>query len=60
MSKYLTVEAAAKIIASAFAPLRCVAEPWDYGYRLRVHVFEESDKPVLIVKELLDPQVTDA
>ena len=59
MSKELTVESAAEIIASAFAPLRCVAEPWDYSYRVRFRVFDGADEPLLSAEELLRPQVTD-
>ena len=60
MSKDLTMEQAAEIITSAFAPLRCVAAPWDSGYRLRFNVFNEADEPVLSVDELLKPQAADS
>lgn len=50
---YLTAEIAARIIGSAFAPLRCVAEPWDYGDRIRFQVSDSTGKPALTVGELL-------
>jgi hypothetical protein len=57
---YLTAESAARIIELAFAPLRCVAEPWDYGARIRFRVFNSSDEPALTVAELLKNQFSDA
>lgn len=60
MSKDLTIEQAAEIIASAFAPLRCVASPWDGGYRLRFNVYSEANEPILSVDEMLKPQVADS
>ncbi|WP_223532032.1 hypothetical protein [Pseudomonas sp. BF-R-30] len=57
---YITAEVAAQIIESAFSPLRCVAEPWDYGERVRFRVFDNSDQPVLTVEELLKKQFADA
>lgn len=60
MRPQLSAENAAQIIESAFAPLRCVAEPWDYGHRIRFRVFDSSDNPVLTVEELLKKQFSDA
>ena len=34
-------------IESAFSPLRCVAEIWDYGQKLRFKVFDGSDEGVI-------------
>ncbi len=59
MVRGMTVEEAAEIIAGAFAPLRCVAEPWDGGFRVRFRVFDQSEEPLLHVKDLTRPQVTD-
>ena len=59
MPKDLTVENAAEIISSAFAPLRCVAEPWDYGHRVRFRVFDAADEPLLGKEDLLRRQFTD-
>ena len=56
----LTADNAALIICAAFTPLRCVAEPWDYGERVRFRVFDSSDEPVLTVDELLKKQFADA
>lgn len=58
MSESIEIENAVKVIASAFAPLRCVAEPWDYGYRIRFRVFDK-DEPLLTVEEILEPQFSD-
>ncbi|MGH8439260.1 MAG: hypothetical protein ACRERW_09420 [Pseudomonas sp.] len=56
MAKHLTAIKAAQIVESAFTPLRCVAEPWDYGHRLRFRVFDNSDHPALVVEEMLKNQ----
>lgn len=53
MAHYLTASEAAKAIETAFAPLRCVAEPFDYEYRVRFRVFESSGQPVLTVEEIV-------
>jgi len=58
LSESIEIEKAVKIIVSAFAPLRCVAEPWDYGYRIRFRVFDK-DEPLLTVEEILEPQFSD-
>ncbi len=57
---HLTADNAALIICSAFTPLRCVAEPWDYGERVRFRVFDSSNEPVFTVDELLKKQFADA
>ena len=59
MTIEMTVQQACSIISSAFSPLRCVAEPWDYEYRVRFRVFDGAE-PLLVTPELLKPQVTDA
>lgn len=58
MNESIEIEKAVEIIISAFAPLHCVAEPWDYGYRIRFRVFDK-DEPLLTVKEILEPQFSD-
>ncbi|WP_157731454.1 hypothetical protein [Azotobacter chroococcum] len=60
MSRNFTAESAAQIITLAFTPLRCVAEPWDYGHRVRFRIFDGSDKPVLTIDELVKHQFADA
>lgn len=56
MVEYLSPKDAARIIASAFAPLRCVAEPWDYDHRVRFRVFDAQDQPLLTVEDLVKSQ----
>ena len=58
MSESIEIEKAVEIITTAFAPLRCIAEPWDYGYRIRFRVFD-IDEPLLNVDEILKPQFSD-
>lgn len=55
MSNDLSAQEAASIIESAFAPLRCVAEPWDHNYRIRFRVFDGNDEPMLRMDEVLRP-----
>ena len=57
MTHELTIEKAASIFASAFSPLRCVAESWDYDNRFRFRVFD-GDEPLLSADDLLRQQVT--
>ncbi|WP_146023677.1 MULTISPECIES: hypothetical protein [unclassified Pseudomonas] len=57
---HLTAESATSIIESAFTPLRCVAERWDYGERVRFRVFDSSDEPAFTVEELLKRQFADS
>lgn len=50
-----------KSLESAFSPYRCVAEPWDYGQRIRVRVFDQNDSPIVSfpeekLKPLLEPR----
>lgn len=56
MAEYLSPEEAAQIIESAFAPLRCVAEPWDYDHRVKFRVFDAHDQPLLTVEDLVKSQ----
>jgi hypothetical protein len=41
------------IVEVAFRPLRCVAEVWDYDYRLRFRVFDEKGQGVVEVPDLV-------
>ena len=59
MSKDLSVEEAAAIIASAFSPMRCIAKPDDYGAKFKFRVFDTSEESVLKVEDLAQSQVTD-
>ncbi len=58
MSESIEIEKAVEIIATAFAPLRCVAEACDHGHRIRFRVFD-NDEPLLNVDEILKPQFSD-
>lgn len=51
MENELTIEQAAAVIGDAFAPLRCVAEPWDYNSKVRFRVFD-GDEPLLRQEDL--------
>jgi hypothetical protein len=41
-----------EIIQQAFKPLRCVAEIWDYGEKIRFRVYRPDDKPLIQYSEL--------
>ena len=41
------------IVESAFRPLRCIAEVWDYDQKLRFKVFGPDDKGIIKVPELV-------
>lgn len=59
MRTYLSVDDAVRIVESAFAPYRCVAESEDYGNRLKFRVFDEQDDPLLTVEYLVKSQFSD-
>jgi len=56
----LATEDIIRIIESAFTPLRCVAEDWDYGDRIRFRVFDNTDTPLLTQPDLLRRELSDA
>jgi hypothetical protein len=42
-------------VQAAFSPLRCTAEIWDYGKKLRLRVFDANDKIIITYpKQVLD------
>lgn len=41
------------IVEAAFRPLRCIAEVWDYDYRLRFKVFDDKDRGIVEVSDLV-------
>lgn len=43
----LTNEVVIRKIESAFKPLRCVAEIWDYDHQVRFRVFDNEDRAVV-------------
>lgn len=59
MDARLKLETATRSIASAFEPLECVVEVWDYGQKVRFRVFSPEDKPLLTVKDALARRVRD-
>ena len=59
MAEKLTVEEASEKISKAFAPLRCVAEPWDYRSKVRFRVFDANDEPLVSMEDLTKAQATD-
>lgn len=40
-------------VENAFAPLRCVAEIWDYEQKLRLRVFDIHDIPIMTIEEIV-------
>ena len=60
MSRELSAQDAARVIESAFAPLRCVAEPWDYEYRIRFRVFDADNELLISMDEVLRPVFEDS
>lgn len=60
MSNDSSAKDAVRIIEYAFAPLRCVAEPWDYNYRIRFRVFDTNDEPMLRMDDVLLSTFQDA
>jgi hypothetical protein len=60
MSKIpMTAKEIAQIIGSAFAPLRCVAEDWDYGNRIRFRIFNNADEALITQADLLWRELSD-
>ena len=41
------------IVEAALRPLRCIAEVWDYDYRLRFKVFDDKDRGIVEVSDLV-------
>lgn len=56
----MNVEDAAEVIGSAFSPLRCVAEPYDYNSKVRFRVFDDNDNSLLRMETLTRSQVADS
>jgi hypothetical protein len=59
MNNELSIERASSIFAAAFAPLYCVAEPWDNGNRVRFRVFDGNEL-LLSADNMLKRQVTNS
>lgn len=52
MATMLSLDQATAIIRSAFLPLRCGVEVFDYEQKIRFRVFDDDDKAVLTVREM--------
>jgi hypothetical protein len=48
----LTDETIIEKTTSAFLPLRCVAEIWDYDFKLRFKVFDKNGKEIIEVPDI--------
>jgi len=40
-------------LEGSFNPLRCVADVWDYKQKLRFKVFDETDRAIIEVPEIV-------
>lgn len=49
----LSNEDICKFVQTAFLPRRCVAEMWDYAHKLRFRVFDDQDKPIVTMEEVV-------
>ena len=47
------------IIKSAFKPLRCVAEIWDYEMKIRFRVFDPNDEALFTCKNAITSDLQD-
>lgn len=56
MEQNLSSIDAVRIIQSAFAPLRCLTEGWDYDHRVRFQVFKDQAMPLFTEEHLLKSQ----
>lgn len=59
MRKELSNDEILGAVESAFRPLRCVAEVWDYEQKLRFKVFDQNDRGVVEVLGLVLHDVRD-
>lgn len=55
----LELPVALALLREAFAPLRCVAELYDYNSKIRFRVFGQFDEPLLRVEKLSPHEVED-
>lgn len=52
MPHEISARTASRIISEAFAPLHCVAEPFDYDKFVRFRVFDTNDESLLRMEKL--------
>ena len=60
MRNVIDINDATKLISSAFAPMRCVAESYDYDHLVRFRVFNASDEALLTWENIQRPQFLDS
>lgn len=60
MSRRLKLDTVVHSIESAFRPLECVVEVFDYEHRLRFRVFDPADKPLFTMSEALVRRLRDS
>ena len=48
-----TNEEIRRAVELAFKPLRCVAEVWDYEEKLRFRVFDQQDRGIVVMPDLV-------
>jgi hypothetical protein len=60
MTSRLSVEQSLEFITNAFAPLTCVAEPFDSGRQIRFQVLSNDGVPIETVDRVSERQFTDA
>jgi len=46
MAKYLSIEQAARLVETAFSPLRCATEQRNFDLELGAQIYESSGKPI--------------
>lgn len=55
----ISMEKAIEVLKSAFYPMRCEAEIWDYGQKIRFRVFDDDNKALLRMEDITKSQATD-
>jgi len=59
VAPFLTNEQIKTFIESAFSPLRCAAEIWDYDQKIRFKVFSQTDEVLLACPEAVLSKIRD-
>ena len=60
MSRKFTIDEALECTQRAFAPFSCVAEHYDYQYRIRFRVYGPGDEHLVEMDDLTRPMFQDA
>ncbi|OGW12090.1 MAG: hypothetical protein A3G93_07085 [Nitrospinae bacterium RIFCSPLOWO2_12_FULL_45_22] len=53
----MTNEEIKQKLEASFHPYRCVAEIWDYRQKIRFHIFDQNDKPIITAPEIVIPKI---